>query len=301
MRKLFKKLLAVVLVGAMVGSVACNDYDDDINDLNNRLDEIEGKVAMKADLDALQATVNQLAAIDFDSFATNAELNAAIAKCASKDDIKNFLSSDAINTLIAQAVADMQKQIEAAKSDLEGQIGQTNQALDGLKAMFEAFDAWAEVEAEVKAAIEEALKPYLKAEDAVTIEQVNAAIAEAVKDALTVEDVNATIKAWMGENFESLMAPYKANMEQALADAIKAREEADAALKSDLEKQLEEAIAAAKAQTGKPSMIILDTVKGHGCELAENTFPCHHIAFKPEQIAPSIEKAEAALEAARNA
>ena len=251
MRKLFKKLLAVVLVGAMVGSVACNDYDDDINDLNNRLDEIEGKVAMKADLDALQATVNQLAAIDFDSFATNAELNAAIAKCASKDDIKNFLSSDAINTLIAQAVADMQKQIEAAKSDLEGQIGQTNQALDGLKAMFEAFDAWAEVEAEVKAAIEEALKPYLKAEDAVTIEQVNAAIAEAVKDALTVEDVNATIKAWMGENFESLMAPYKANMEQALADAIKAREEADAALKSDLEKQLEEAIAAVEeAQKG---------------------------------------------------
>lgn len=251
MRKLFKKLLAVVLVGAMVGSVACNDYDDDINDLNNRLDEIEGKVAMKADLDALQATVNQLAAIDFDSFATNAELNAAIAKCASKDDIKNFLSSDAINTLIAQAVADMQKQIEAAKSDLEGQIGQTNQALDGLKAMFEAFDAWAEVEAEVKAAIEEALKPYLKAEDAVTIEQVNSAIAEAVKDALTVEDVNATIKAWMGENFESLMAPYKANMEQALADAIKAREEADAALKSDLEKQLEEAIAAVEeAQKG---------------------------------------------------
>ena len=62
-----------------------------------------------------------------------------------------------------------------------------------------------------------------------------------------------------------------------------------------------EAIANAKAQTGKPSMIILDTIKGNGCELAENTFPCHHIAFKPEQIAPSIEKAEAVLEAARKA
>ena len=48
-------------------------------------------------------------------------------------------------------------------------------------------------------------------------------------------------------------------------------------------------------------MIILDTVKGHGCELAENTFPCHHIAFKPEDIAPSIAKAEAVLEAARKA
>ena len=64
---------------------------------------------------------------------------------------------------------------------------------------------------------------------------------------------------------------------------------------------IKSAIADAKAQAGKPSVIILDTVKGNGCALAENTFPCHHIAFKPEQIAPSIEKAEAALAAARAA
>ena len=64
---------------------------------------------------------------------------------------------------------------------------------------------------------------------------------------------------------------------------------------------LVEAIENAKKQTGKPSMIILDTVKGHGCELAENTFPCHHIAIKPEDIAPSIAKAEAVLDAARKA
>lgn len=62
-----------------------------------------------------------------------------------------------------------------------------------------------------------------------------------------------------------------------------------------------DAIAAGKAQEDKPVMIVLDTVKGHGCELAEQTFPCHHIKFTAEQIAPSIEKAEAALEAARKA
>lgn len=62
-----------------------------------------------------------------------------------------------------------------------------------------------------------------------------------------------------------------------------------------------EAIEEGKKQDEKPVMIILDTVKGHGCELAENTFPCHHIKFTAEQIAPSIEKAEAALEAARKA
>ena len=64
---------------------------------------------------------------------------------------------------------------------------------------------------------------------------------------------------------------------------------------------IKDAIDAAKAQSGKPSMIILDTVKGHGCLLAESMFPCHHIAFKPEAIAPSIEAAEKALQAARKA
>ena len=62
-----------------------------------------------------------------------------------------------------------------------------------------------------------------------------------------------------------------------------------------------DAIAAGKAQQDKPVMIILDTVKGNGCELAEQTFPCHHIKFTYEQIAPSIAKAEAVLDAARKA
>lgn len=56
-----------------------------------------------------------------------------------------------------------------------------------------------------------------------------------------------------------------------------------------------DAIHAGKAQNEKPVMIILDTIKGNGCELAMQRFPNHHIAFKPEEMAPSIEKAEAVL------
>ena len=62
-----------------------------------------------------------------------------------------------------------------------------------------------------------------------------------------------------------------------------------------------DAIAACKAQQDKPVMIILDTIKGNGCELAEQTFPCHHIKFSAEQIAPSIAKAEAVLAEVRKA
>ena len=65
--------------------------------------------------------------------------------------------------------------------------------------------------------------------------------------------------------------------------------------------QIESAIKAFHAENDKPTCIILDTVKGHGCALAEQTFPCHHMKFTQEQIAPSIAQAEAALEAARNA
>ena len=52
-----------------------------------------------------------------------------------------------------------------------------------------------------------------------------------------------------------------------------------------------------EAAAGKPSMIILDTVKGHGCPLAESMFPCHHIAFKAEDFAPSLQHAEEVLAA----
>ncbi len=56
-----------------------------------------------------------------------------------------------------------------------------------------------------------------------------------------------------------------------------------------------DAVHAGKAQSEKPVMIILDTVKGNGCELAMQKFPNHHIAFTQEEMAPSIAKAEAVL------
>lgn len=242
MKSFFQKMLAVAVVAAMACNVACNKYDDDIDDLNNRLDELEGKVALKTDFDALKSTVDALNAIDFDAFATDAELNAAIAKCASKEDIANFLSGDDIKALIAQAVEDMKKEVAQTKTDLEQQIGAVDNAVKGLDASFKAFDAWAEVQSNVQAAIADALKPYLLAEDAVTMAEVNAAIAAAVKDALTVEDVEATIEAWMGANFAKLMEPYTTS----LAADLKAEQDARIAADEKLQRDLEQQLAAAK-------------------------------------------------------
>jgi len=44
-------------------------------------------------------------------------------------------------------------------------------------------------------------------------------------------------------------------------------------------RQLEKAILRAQAQRGKPSMIVLDTIKGKGCSFAENRVESHHMVF----------------------
>ena len=120
---------------------------------------------------------------------------------------------------------------------MQQQIDAVDGAVKGLDAAFKAFDAWTKVQGNVQAAIAEALKPYLLAEDALTIAEVNAAIAEAVKDALTVEDVEKTIEAWMGANFAKLIEPYNTSIATDLQAEQNARKAADEKLQADLEKQ----------------------------------------------------------------
>lgn len=58
---------------------------------------------------------------------------------------------------------------------------------------------------------------------------------------------------------------------------------------------IESAIKAAKAVSGSPSMIVLNTVKGKGCSFAEGTISNHHVAFSKEQGKEAIEAAKKAL------
>lgn len=62
---------------------------------------------------------------------------------------------------------------------------------------------------------------------------------------------------------------------------------------------LEKAIEDAKNETEKPSVIILDTIKGNGCPLCLEVFPNHHIAFKAEDMEKSVKYAEEVLAKAR--
>jgi len=47
---------------------------------------------------------------------------------------------------------------------------------------------------------------------------------------------------------------------------------------------IDDAVQAAKAAKGTPSMIILDTIKGFGCPAAENKVSSHNMPISPEQL-----------------
>ena len=60
----FSKFLSLFLVGAMLYATGCTDYDQDIKDLNNKVDELEqtlqGQIdPLKADLEAVQTALEQ--------------------------------------------------------------------------------------------------------------------------------------------------------------------------------------------------------------------------------------------------
>lgn len=59
------------------------------------------------------------------------------------------------------------------------------------------------------------------------------------------------------------------------------------------------AIGTAKSTKGAPSVIILDTEKGHGCKFSEGVCPNHHQSFSTIQMEEAIERVKARLTAAR--
>lgn len=164
MRKFFKSLLAVALVGAMVGNVACNKYDDDINSLNERLDKIEGTMALKTDLQAVQSTVNALNAINFDAFMKSADFASMLEKAG--------VSKNQILALI------------------EG-LQDADDVAATFDAMMKAYDIWGKIEAAMVEAfggaegddVKATIDAWLGAEFAEYMKSYDAKVAQDIKDA----------------------------------------------------------------------------------------------------------------------
>ncbi len=61
-------------------------------------------------------------------------------------------------------------------------------------------------------------------------------------------------------------------------------------------REIYEAIEKAKGAKGRPSVIVLHTVKGKGCRFAENAFLNHHMTVSKEQMAEAIAELEQQLQ-----
>ncbi|MPN59995.1 Transketolase 2 [bioreactor metagenome] len=60
---------------------------------------------------------------------------------------------------------------------------------------------------------------------------------------------------------------------------------------------IRDAIQNAKEAKGRPSVIVLDTVKGKGCTFAEGVLYNHHMSIREEEGREAVRAAEAALAA----
>ena len=107
-KNLFRKFLALFLTGTMLAGVGCKDYDDDIDKLNNRLDELtSGKIAtLESQLSSLQTSVDNLKSAD-----------EALGKRI--DELKSDADANAKDIeALEKAQEQLQKDIEAIEKDL---------------------------------------------------------------------------------------------------------------------------------------------------------------------------------------
>lgn len=119
MKKIFKNLLALFVTGTMLAGVGCKDYDDDINKINDRLDELTtGKIAdIESQISSMQTTIENLKALETrikaleDSQVTDADLqklqdaiDAIEASYVTKDYLTTTLGSYATTQYVGEAI-----------------------------------------------------------------------------------------------------------------------------------------------------------------------------------------------------
>lgn len=193
--KYLSKFLSLFLVGAMLYATGCTDYDQDIKDLNNKVDELEqtlqGQIdPLKTDLEAVQAALEQ--AIE--------EGNAKIAE--------NKEAIDALKAMDKEhdaAIKDAKDAIAAAVVELEALKGQLAELEDKHDADIEAVRAELKEQIDaVNAKIAEAVARIAKNEEAIeALKAKDAELAKAIEDAEAAIAANA---ADIKENADAIAA-----------------------------------------------------------------------------------------------
>lgn len=237
--RLFRTVVAFFFAGMALTWVGCSDYDQDIADLNSRIDELTtGKIAsIESQYSSLQSTLNSLQSADAAMTSKIAALEAS-----AKQDVADLEGEQAA---IQQALADMEaaqktlkETIAAVEAQLDGFL--TKSDLDATLASYATTEALAEVaaaldgveDAVVAKAIEEATKAAVEAAGKALEESFQAKFDAALASAgLVTEDA---LKAKIDEA--------AAAMDQKIADAIAKAMENNGEVSIDIAKELAAAV-----------------------------------------------------------
>lgn len=237
--RLFRTVVAFFFAGMALTWVGCSDYDQDIADLNSRIDELTtGKIAsIESQYSSLQSTLNSLQSADAAMTSKIAALEAS-----AKQDVADLKGEQAA---IQQALADMEaaqktlkETIAAVEAQLDGFL--TKSDLDATLASYATTEALAEVaaaldgveDAVVAKAIEEATKAAVEAAGKALEESFQAKFDAALASAgLVTEDA---LKAKIDEA--------AAAMDQKIADAIAKAMENNGEVSIDIAKELAAAV-----------------------------------------------------------
>lgn len=217
----FKRFLTLLFTGAMLTTVGCKDYDDDIDSLKKDVDGLKGDVVtLKTDVTALKKTAEEFKQIDFTQFVTEKEfeedLDKALEGYARKSDLKDFLKSQEVLDLIQEQgyVTDkeLQEAIETAISAIDKPLTKET-VKDIFKEMIESKEILDGLAGDLQQQIEEALKQagFMTGSSVLSetqMDAINGAIETAILEALKVPD--GTINKWLDENFSEFMKNYMA-------------------------------------------------------------------------------------------
>lgn len=245
---LLRNFLALVLSGIMLAGVGCKNYDDDIDKINNRLDELYVTVAdLDEQIESVRNAIPSLDALNEEVAALRSELDGVKTDVASIDqkleaigdvqaklnelsqELKDYVngaiqsSEETLRNELATkgAVSELEALIEGIQEDYKAELEEINNkltALEGTVGELPAVDFSGDIQE---------LKDRLTAlEGSAADAEALAALAERVEalegiKVLTEADVNTLIdtqikellesKPWLGDSLNEAIAAYLTN------------------------------------------------------------------------------------------
>lgn len=221
MKKIFKNLLALFVTGTMLAGVGCKDYDDDINKINDRLDELTtGKIAdIESQISSMQTTIQNLQALETrikaleDAQVTDADLQKLQDAIDAIE--ANYVTKDYLTTTL-------------------GSYATTKYVGDAIKAVTDALG---------KFTTDDAIQAAIDAAKQSAIEAAGKACEEAFKTA--VESVIAGATEEPTSEIGKAFKEYDAHIKQLLTDAV---EKEDGFINQAIAEQIKAAVDAMSAK-----------------------------------------------------